>query len=397
MNYHMTRKKNRLELNRYPPFIYILMILSMKLSWLTWLRWFAALTVVFYHLNQYRNTLGLSEFSWDFYQFTEHLVFVVSIFFVFSGFFRSLSYWKTWHTAIEVPRFFPSLRERWLRIAPVYYLVLILTFILVIFWEGFSWSWLLRLFSGFTFLSWVSPRTFFPVDINWPLWFIAYDMLWWIGVSIALMFVIKLKKIWHIVWSFVGIWILLFGLHFLWISLPWPKISWIAGEWFPIYNPFLFGLHFLMGAVLWGIMEWMKRKKFEKHFIFDIWAILSFFFLGYFLWQIRASWDWEYSWPHGPYHFPITMLGIAWLIVSLPYSRYIGNLFDNALLSFIARISYSLYVFHVLIIVMLQEYVFTDTLFSWSHWVYFSLSALILSLVVAYIMNRWIENREWVK
>ncbi len=369
----------------------------MKLSWLTWLRGLATLIVVFYHLSQHRNTLGLSEFSWDFYQFTEHLVFVVSIFFVFSGFFRSLSYWKTWNTSASVPKFFPSLCERFFRIAPVYYLSLILTFLLVIFWNGWTFEGFIRLLSGFTFLSWISPETFFPVDENGPLWFIAYDMLGWIGISLIMAYIIKLRKIWHIVGASFLTWVSLLGMHFFWISLPWSHISWVAGEWFPTYNPFLFGLHFLMGAILGGVIEWMKRKKFEKKLIFDFLGILSFFSLGYFLWQIRSSWDWEYSWPHGPYHFPLTMVGIIWLILSLPYSRYLGRLLDNIFLSFIAQISYTLYVFHVLMIVILRRYIFTDVQLWFYNWSIFSILVLFLSLMIAWWAHKYIENREWMK
>ncbi len=369
----------------------------MKLAWLTWLRGLAALIVVYYHLSQYRSNSWLSQLSWDIYQFTEHLVFVVSIFFIFSAFFRSLSYWKTWNTHIEAPKFLPSLRDRFFRIAPVYYLTLILAFSFVIFWQGFSLEWLIRLFSGFTFLSWVSPQTFFPVDIDGPLWFIAYDMIGWIFVSALMTYAVRFQKIWQIFWLFFVTFLSLIGLHFLWIALPWPHIPGIAGEWFPTYNPFLFGLHFIIGAVLWGVIEWMRRNKRENHYIFDIVAILSLFFLGYFLWMIRDAWDWEYSWPHWPYHFPFTLIGIAWLMLSLPYSLYVWKLLDTALLSYIARISYSLYVSHMLIIFTVRKYIFTDTLLSWFQWIYFSSLSLCLSLIVAYSLNRWIENRDWMK
>lgn len=369
----------------------------MKLTWLTWLRGLAALIVVFYHLNQQRSTVGLTEFSWNLYQFTEHLVFVVSIFFVFSGFFRSFSFWKLFGTHSDVPKLLPSLKDRFFRIAPVYYLALILTYILVIFWHWWNIEWVIRLFSGFTFLSWVSPMTLFPVDENGPLWFIAYDMLGWIGVTALMTYTIRFKKISQIIWIFIGTWLILVGLHYFWINLPWMHIKGIAGEWFPTYNPFLFGLHFLIGTILGGVMEWMKRKKFEKNFIFDLLGILSFFFLGYFLWQIRESGDWDYSWPHGPYHFPFTLLGIIGLVLSLSYSRYLGKILDNPFLSFVAKVSYPLYVFHVLVIVVLRKYLFVDIQLGLLDWSFFSILTLFLSLLIAWCVHLYIENTPWIK
>lgn len=101
------------------------------LTGLSGLRGLAALIVIYYHLSQHRTTVGLSEMSWDIYQLTEHLVFVVSVFFILSGFFRSLSYWKKLEKNEPIPRLLPSLKERFFRIAPSYYLALIVSLIVV--------------------------------------------------------------------------------------------------------------------------------------------------------------------------------------------------------------------------------------------------------------------------
>jgi peptidoglycan/LPS O-acetylase OafA/YrhL len=130
------------------------------------LRALAALIVILYHLNQLRPTSGLSRLDWGLYQTTEHLVFVVSVFFMLSGFFRALSYHKAADAVKEMPGFWTSLRERWLRIAPAYYVMLIVS--LAVNWflrgsDGFSLTaWL----SGFVFLNWVSADTFFPILSN---------------------------------------------------------------------------------------------------------------------------------------------------------------------------------------------------------------------------------------
>lgn len=117
------------------------------LSGLSGLRGLAALIVIYYHLSQHRTTAVLSELSWDIYQFTEHLVFVVSVFFILSGFFRALSYWKKLEKNEPIPQFLPSLKERFFRIAPLYYLALVVTLIYVVFTSGITWEGIVRFFS----------------------------------------------------------------------------------------------------------------------------------------------------------------------------------------------------------------------------------------------------------
>ncbi|MFZ2256342.1 MAG: hypothetical protein WAW59_07410 [Patescibacteria group bacterium] len=46
------------------------------------------------------------------------------------------------------------------------------------------------------------------------------------------------------------------------------------------------------------------------------------------------------------------------LVVVLPSSRYIGRILDNRVLVFYGEISYALYLFHALVIVLLRQYVF---------------------------------------
>ncbi|MFZ2256340.1 MAG: hypothetical protein WAW59_07420 [Patescibacteria group bacterium] len=43
-------------------------------------------------------------------------------------------------------------------------------------------------------MNWTSPTTFFPVDHNGPLWFVAYDMLGWILVSLFMMIVVRFSR-----------------------------------------------------------------------------------------------------------------------------------------------------------------------------------------------------------
>lgn len=360
----------------------------MLLSGLSGLRGLAALIVVYYHLNQHRTTIALSEWSWDIYQFTEHLVFVVSVFFILSGFFRALSYWKKLEKNERIPQFFPSLRERFLRIAPLYYLALVVTLIYVVFTSGIIWEGIIRFLSWILFLNWVSPTTFFPVDHNGPLWFVTYDMLGWILVSLFMMLVAHYWRRYFFP-LFIGTCSLLVALHYWFVSLPWWHTEWVAGEWFPTYDPFLFGLHFM----LWVLGAYIIIHIEKKHILFDIASVGIFAILFYFLWDIRATWDWSYSWPVWPYHFPLVPLLIMGLVVVLPFTRYIWRILDNRLFVFYSGISYALYLFHALIIVLLRQYVFQWLQLELDLWIYFSLVTLGISTLLAYALTRWYEQR----
>ncbi len=356
------------------------------LTGLAGLRWLAALIVIYYHLNQHRTTVGLSERSWDIYQFTEHLVFVVSVFFIFSGFFRALTYWKKIEKNERIPQFFPSLKERFFRIAPLYYLALTSTLIYVAFTSDITWETIIRFFSWILFLNWISPITFFPVDHNGPLWFVAYDMLGWILISLFMMLVAKFWKKY-----FFCLFVIIFGFliasHYAWISIPWSHTEWIVGEWFPTYNPFLFGLHFM----LWVLGAYIVTHIKQKNIFYDAFSIGIISLLGYILWDIRASDDWSYSWPVWPYHFPLVPLLIMGLVVALPFTRYIGRLLDNPILVFYSRISYSLYLFHALVIVILRQYLFTWVYLEFHTWIFFSWIVVLISTLLSYWLMRWYE------
>jgi peptidoglycan/LPS O-acetylase OafA/YrhL len=229
------------------------------LSGMNGFRAFAALFVVIYHLNQHLPTGGFGYFSIGIHQFIGHFSIMVSVFFMLSGFFRSLSYWKCIDTPDSIPLFFPSIKDRFFRIAPAYYVMLIVSLIATYFISGISSINFPAFFVGFTFLTWISPDTLFPVILNGPLWFISLDMIGWIMTSLIMMGMMKINKNYHIPYI-ITIGAIMLGLHFLWISLPWTPGEGISFVWFPIYNPFLFFLHFLFGIAAAGIVTWLRRK-----------------------------------------------------------------------------------------------------------------------------------------
>lgn len=80
--------------------------------------------------------------------------------------------------------------------------------------------------------------------------------------------------------------------------------------------------------------------------------------LLFFLWTIRNVGDFDHSWLHSAYRFPLATLPIALLIFSAPRTKRIGKWLDNHLFNTIARLSYSAYLWHTVVIVLMTRFVF---------------------------------------
>jgi hypothetical protein len=58
---------------------------------------------------------------------------------------------------------------------------------------GMENAWI-RTLAAFTFLSWIHPSTFFPVDLNGPLWYISYDVMGGLTVIAVMTVLTRLPK-----------------------------------------------------------------------------------------------------------------------------------------------------------------------------------------------------------
>ncbi|GAB0174417.1 MAG: hypothetical protein HHAS10_02960 [Candidatus Altimarinota bacterium] len=355
------------------------------------------LCILAYHLNQIRPIQNLALWDWKLYQFVSMFPVVVSIFFILAGFLRSLSYWKVIFDGGEIPPFWKGLKERFFRIAPLFYIALISSFLWSIWLGNQDYK---SFFVGFSFLSWAHPSTFFPVAINGPLWFVAYDMM---GNILVMIFMMKL--LWFFRWLpnkkfsitiifFTFGFLILLGLHHFFVSLPFPKLDGIVSVWFPYYNPFIFGTYYLFGALLAGFYFWLRKLNFEQSLIFDFIFVLIFATIGVFLYQIRSAPDLAYSSPISPYRYPLVPLLFGLSLFALLFSRYFANWIDNRFFLFIAEISYPFYLFHALILVVVQEFLF-PTLGDFTTWTLLSISVITISVILSMLLIRL--EKVWFK
>jgi peptidoglycan/LPS O-acetylase OafA/YrhL len=93
-----------------------------------------------------------------------------------------------------------------------------------------------------------------------------------------------------------------------------------------------------------------------------------------------------------PYRFPLVPGLWAIAIYALIYSRYLGLWMDNRFFTWLAGVSYSLYLWHGLVMSILLTTVFHRISSSFTEWSVFSVSTILISLLVATWSTRWIEN-----
>jgi peptidoglycan/LPS O-acetylase OafA/YrhL len=102
---------------------------------------------------------------------------VVSFFFILTGAGISIRYWTAIFGGETAPSAKQAFWKRLAKLAPAYWVALFASFLLALVMKDFSWEWIVRLLSGIFFLSWAHPSTFFPVEINGPLWYIPFDVV----------------------------------------------------------------------------------------------------------------------------------------------------------------------------------------------------------------------------
>ena len=359
-----------------------------KLNGISGLRGIIALLIVFYHLQQIRPIANLASWDWAIYQFVNMFPVVVAVFFILTGLLRSLGYWGYILHGEQKPDTRKVIIDRWWRIVPAYYIVLVASFAWGIYLIWFVPSSLLGLLSGFTFLNWVSPNTFFPTQFNWPLWFIGYDMMGYLSTVAMMIWLTRIHKK-YIYGSIIAYIFIFLWFHQIWISLPWIPWDGIVSVWFPHYSPFIFALYAIMGMVIGWLVT--RYRNMMKSLLWDAIFCISIASIFSYLWIIRWAPDLLYSYPMSPYRFPLIPGLWAIAIYYLIYSRYVGVFMDNRLFTWLASISYSLYLWHGLVITILLWFLFHQVSTSFIEWIIFSFTAMAISLIVAVASVRWIE------
>lgn len=329
----------------------------------------ACLVVLFHHLAQridFRSALGANTAA---QVFNSVGGFGVAMFFVLSGFLLARPFWQ----ALDAGAPMPSLRvyaiRRAARIIPGFWLALTVTFVLSIAVFGAiadGWLWL-RYVSGLLLISDWHWTTLFPVEVNGPLWSIGFEVTSYALLPLGFWVVFMAAPGRMRGWVSRALWLAVIGAaigaHVLFVNLvdvDTTRRGWSYGlqggakTWMPWFNPFGFFAMFATGALAAGVQVLLVGKR---SVIFDTLALLATAAAAWLVWTegLRGGGEF-YGWLNVPYRFPIFPLLIALALAVTPSSRMVGVVMDNRVVSYVAQISFGIYVWHYVVLEMVRVF-----------------------------------------
>lgn len=305
----------------------------------------------------------------------------VAAFFVLSGFLLAMPFWKAWKSESGLPSLKTYTLRRFARIAPAFWFNLTLCFVLSWYFVPDAPYRIWRYLAGLTFTAGFTWQTFFPAELNGPLWSIGFEV-----ISYALLAL--LASLWFR-WNKprstkngLIFWLAVFGavLVIHQMILIFGKTDgqnsgfaygFVGGakEWWPAYNPVGFFAVFTIGILGAGLADWLSRSRLlaEKRFplIADLVIALAFLCLQLLLWADREFSTFAFSFPRQPYSFPLLPALIAVILIFAPHSFLLRKFLDNRVLRFLSAISYGLYIWHYFLLHFLHRFwngsqMFTD-------------------------------------
>lgn len=336
--------------------------------------------------------------------------FGVSIFFVLSGMLLSAPFWRAYLTGRPFPRIGHYTRRRVARILPGFYTSLAVSSVLALVFVPDAPHRLVRLLAGLTFTSGFHWATLFPVPMNGPLWSIGFEVVSYVLMPLVMWGLFRVRR--RGAWVALGYWVaavaVVVGINQWIVTSLVPSADgrgWQYGdvggakEWVPFYNPVGFFLHFCVGIAVAALIAWWQvNRAGRRHWAFDVVAGGAIAGAVWLVWVNREPAEPVYlsNFQGQPYLFPwfAAIVGVA--LVGLAHSRVLGRLADNRFARYTARVSFGIYIWHYLLIMVAEGW--SDGRFAYGTvtdpWALLAVSAGLLALTYALATAswRWIER-----
>ncbi|MDV3251381.1 acyltransferase [Devosia sp. BK] len=360
------------------------------------LRATACMGVLLHHLAFRMDMNSVPDAIQPVLRFLVYGSFGVSVFFVLSGFLLARPFWL----ALDAGKPMPSMRtyalRRLARIVPGFWLALIVSLCLDLMLGGkvLDGERIIRFVAGLLLVSdwhWV---TLFPVDNNGPLWSIGFEVTAYLllPLGMAALFAAKARD-WPARLLWIGVIAVVLLVH--WMAVQWAPIDEVergwnhglvggAKAWMPRFNPIGFFAIFAFGGLAAGVQVLVQR---HKGIAMDVIGGLAVLATAVILAVNIGGLSEGFGWLGIPYAFPIMPIAVGVALIALPSSVYLGRWLDIAPLRFIAKISFGIYVWHFLIMWLIEKLVpgafdtSGDT--GWATWLQTSGIVIAVTFVVA--------------
>jgi peptidoglycan/LPS O-acetylase OafA/YrhL len=303
---------------------------------------------------------------------------------------------------------FPSIKRyslnRAARIAPAFWLNLIICNILavVLFNLEFSWQ---KFASAFLFVNSYHFSTFFPTEVNGPLWSIGLEVSCYLLLPIVLYVIFKTaRSISFAVSGLITAIVSLQAINPLILQVfmtdndqkGWEfGIDGGAKQWLPYWNISSFFTQFLIGSLAALIIVYLRSKQTNPTRFFDF-AFISSATVAIILVVARLNPGSPDSFTQQPYVSPFFAILMATLLISGSHSIYVSRLLDNRLFSWLAKLSFGIYLWHVVVIEVIarkfiEDYVYFG-LSDVSQWATISAIVLGMSIAIAAVSWKFLES-----
>jgi len=328
----------------------------------------------------------------------------VSLFFVLSGCLLSLPFWS----AFVNKKAFPSIRSyamsRAARIAPAFWLNLITCALLAVFLFDLDFN-LKKFASAFFFVNSYDYTTFFPSEINGPLWSIGLEVSCYVLLPLILFILFKTSK--TTLMAMAGLAVLIVILQVFnpliieaFMTDNFEK-GWQFGmdggakQWLPYWNIGSFFTQFLLGSLAALVVVHLKSKQVRARILFDLCAVLAMA-SARFLVLDRLTPGAPDALTQQPYVAPYFALLMAAAIVCASQSVFVSRILDNRLFTWLAKLSFGIYLWHVVVIEVISRKFVSNFVYGGltdsTQWVTLSAIVLCVSIAIAAVSWRWLES-----
>jgi len=365
--------------------------------------------VVFSHLFQ-RLSMGDHGIVWlGIQSIAMHGAYGVSIFFVLSGTLLSYPFWIAYLSHQKLPSLRHYAKRRAARIIPGFYVALTVSFLAVLAWYPDTLNPLLRYLAGLSFLSGWHWLTFFPAESNGPLWSISLEVMSYIFMPIAMLglFAIKRRRARIGAGYWIGVLIAVVLINQWIISTFIPSDEgkgWEYGDvggaktWVPYFNPVSFFAHFALGIAAAGFIAWWRLRSGARRWGFDALGLAGILgMVGLVLTNLDPlEPQFMGNFQNQPYLWPWLAGCAAIALIGASHSKLLGRLMDNRFARFTATVSFGLYVWHYLMVGLVE--LLTNGEFTYGNvhdlgrFALMSFTVLVMSFAIAAASWFWMEK-----